>query len=238
MTKWKMMITIMIIALIPVMYFNFFAEESKSQSQKRVIALGDSLTYGYGDKEDEGYIGRLEQKVNEKETEESYRFQNLGIPGQKSSGLQKQLLKPSVAEDLTEADLFIVNIGTNDLIKSNGGDLVPLHHDKIMEAKKEYVDHFNFILDTLEATNEDADILVIGLYNPYPDRDSDEIEAYVDDWNQTIMNEVKKHGNVKYVSTNPLFKGKKKESVFHDSLHPNGKGYEIMAKQIMKTYSF
>jgi lysophospholipase L1-like esterase len=238
MLKWKIIIPIMVMALIPVIYFSLYAEESKSESKKRVIALGDSLTYGYGDDKDTGYIGRLEEKVNRKKTKESYQFQNLGIPGQKSSGLQKQLMKPSVTEDLSEADIFIVNIGTNDLIKSNGGDFVPLYHEKIMEAKKEYVDNLNFILDTLEKTNKDAEILVIGLYNPYPDKDSDKIEAYVDEWNQTIVREVKKHGKVKYVSSNPLFKGKDKQQYFHDSLHPNGKGYELMAEQIMKEYNF
>ncbi|NQD64304.1 hypothetical protein HP456_00005, partial [Bacillus haikouensis] len=50
--------------------------------------------------------------------------------------------------------------------------------------------------------------------------------------------EVTKHGKVKYVSSNPLFKGKDKQQYFHDSLHPNGKGYELMAEQIMKEYNF
>ncbi|BCB05622.1 GDSL-type esterase/lipase family protein [Bacillus sp. KH172YL63] len=225
-------------ALIPVLYFGFFTDESESASKKRVIALGDSLTYGYGDKKDEGYIGRLEKRVNEKHTEISYHFQNLGVPGQQSDEMLSQIVKPDVAEDLGEADVFIINIGTNDLIKNNGGDLFPLHHDEIMEAKEDYLDHLEKILNITGTASEDADILVLGLYNPYPDKDSDKIEAYVDDWNKSIMKEVKKHENVKYVSTNPLFKGKSKEEYFHDSLHPNGKGYDLMADQILKEYDF
>lgn len=235
---WKIVSLVALFALIPIVYFSFFADETKSSSKKRVIALGDSLTYGYGDKKEAGYIGRLEEKVNEEHTKVSYSFQNLGVPGQQSDQLLGQIVKPEVAEDLSEADVFIINIGTNDLIKNNGGDLFPLHHDEIVEAKKDYLDHLDKILNIVGTANKDADIIVLGLYNPYPDKDSDKIEAYVDDWNESMMKEAKKHENVKYVSTNPLFKGKSKENYFHDSLHPNGKGYELMADQIMKNYDF
>jgi lysophospholipase L1-like esterase len=234
----KIAAVVVLIALIPIIYFSFLAEETESSSKKRVIALGDSLTYGYGDKKEAGYIGRLEEKVNKEHTKMSYNFQNLGVPGQQSDQLLSQIVKPEVAEDLSEADLYIINIGTNDLIKNNGGDLFPLHHDEIMDAKKEYLDHLDKILNIVGTASEDADIIVLGLYNPYPDKDSDKIEAYVDDWNKSIMKEAKKHEHVKYVSTNPLFKGMSKENYFHDSLHPNGKGYELITDQIMKNYNF
>ncbi|WP_064093017.1 GDSL-type esterase/lipase family protein [Rossellomorea aquimaris] len=238
MKKWKILSALAVFALIPIVYFSFFAKEGESASNKRVIALGDSLTYGYGDKKDSGYIGRLEEEVNKKHTKISYHFQNLGVPGQQSDKLLNQIVKPKVAEDLSEADVFIINIGTNDLIKNNGGDLFPLHHDKIVEAKKDYIDNLDKILNIVGTANKEADIIVLGLYNPYPDKDSDKIEAYVDDWNNSMMKEVKKHENTMYVSTNPLFKGKSKEQYFHDSLHPNGKGYELMTNQIMKKYEF
>ncbi|WP_051758481.1 GDSL-type esterase/lipase family protein [Rossellomorea vietnamensis] len=229
---------VVLFALIPIVYFSFFADETESSSKKRVIALGDSLTYGYGDKKEAGYIGRLEEKVNKEQTKKVYNFQNLGIPGQQSDQLLAQIVKPEVAEDLSEADVYIINIGTNDLIKNNGGDLFPLHHDEITDAKKDYLDHLDKILNITGTASKKADIIVLGLYNPYPDKDSDKIEAYVDDWNKSIKKEAEKHESVTFVSTNPLFKGKSKENYFHDSLHPNGKGYELMADQIMKNYDF
>ena len=235
----KIILITALIALIPIIYFSFFAQEGEgSSSKKRVIALGDSLVYGYGDKKDSGYIGRLEDKVNKKHTKVTYNFQNLGIPGQQSDQMLDQIVNPKVAEDLSEADVFIVNIGTNDLIKNNGGDLFPLHHDKIMEAKKDYLDNLDKILNILGATNKDATIIVLGLYNPYPDRDSDKIEAYVDNWNKSIIKQVEDHDKTMYVSTNPILKGKSKKKYFHDPLHPNGEGYELIADQIMKEYNF
>ncbi|MEW4223975.1 GDSL-type esterase/lipase family protein [Rossellomorea marisflavi] len=238
MKVWKMVGVLVVVVLLAGAYYLFFTDKKEAADKKYVVALGDSLVYGKGDKENSGYIGRLEDKVNKEKTDETYSFENLGIPGQKSNQLQKQLMKPDVTKDLPDADLFIINIGTNDLIKSNGGDFKPLHDDKIVEAKEEYLDNLDEIIDTLHTLNEDAPILVIGLYNPYPDRESDKIEAYVDDWNETIIKEVKKQENVKYVSSNPLFKGKSKGEYFSDSLHPNGKGYDLIADQIMDSYNF
>ncbi|WP_201714087.1 GDSL-type esterase/lipase family protein [Rossellomorea arthrocnemi] len=238
MKKLKLAAVIVLFALIPIVYFSFIADGTESSSKKRVMALGDSLTYGYGDKKEAGYIGRLEEKVNQEHPKTSYHFQNLGVPGQQSDQLLSQIVKPEVAGDLSEADIYIINIGTNDLIKNNGGDLFPLHHDEIMDAKKDYLDHLDKILNIVGTANKEADIIVLGLYNPYPDKDSDKIEAYVDDWNKSMMKEANKHDNVKYVSINPLFKGKSKENYFHDSLHPNGKGYELIADQIVKNYDF
>ncbi|WP_369425917.1 SGNH/GDSL hydrolase family protein [Cytobacillus pseudoceanisediminis] len=44
--------------------------------------------------------------------------------------------------------------------------------------------------------------------------------------------------NITYISTNELFKGKNKKQYFADSLHPNGKGYEMIADRIMEGFSF
>ncbi|WP_394139781.1 DUF459 domain-containing protein [Cytobacillus oceanisediminis] len=197
-----------------------------------IVAFGDSLTYGYGDKTKEGYIGRLQSKLSRANPDKNYEIKNYGVYGYKSSDVLKQMLKPKVAQDIKEADLFIVYIGTNDLLKSNGGDLYPLHHEKLVESKDVYEDKLNGILETLETANNDAPILLLGLYNPYPD--GDKIEKYIDHWNQSIQNTAEQDENITYISTNELFKGKNKKQYFSDSLHPNGKGYELIAEKILK----
>jgi lysophospholipase L1-like esterase len=141
-----------------------------------------------------------------------------------------------VAQDLKEADMFIVYIGTNDLLKSNGGDLYPLHHENLVEAKDVYEDKLNGILETMETANNDAPIILLGLYNPYPD--GDKIEKYIDHWNESIQKTAEQDENITYISTNELFKGKNKKQYFSDSLHPNGKGYELIADKILNEYSF
>lgn len=214
----------------------FLGEEKGDPAENLIVAFGDSLTYGYGDEMKEGYIGRLQGKLNEAYPDQNYQIKNHGVYGYKSSDVLKQMLKPDVAEDLNSADMFIVYIGTNDLLKSNGGDLYPLHHERLVEAKNVYEDKLKGILETLEKANSDAPIILIGLYNPYPD--GDQIEKYIDHWNESIRKTAEEDKNITYISTNELFKGKNKKQYFADSLHPNGKGYELIADKILKGYSF
>ncbi|RBP91428.1 lysophospholipase L1-like esterase [Cytobacillus firmus] len=214
----------------------FLGEEKKAESSQTIVAFGDSLTYGYGDETEEGYIGRLQSKLDRTFPDKNYKITNHGVYGYKSSDVLQQMLKPKVAQDIKNADMFIVYIGTNDLLKSNGGDLYPLHHEKLVEAKDIYEDKLNGILETLETANRDAPVILLGLYNPYPD--GDQIEKYIDHWNKSIRKKAAEDKKITYVSTNELFKGKNKKQYFADSLHPNGKGYELIADKIIDNYSF
>lgn len=214
----------------------FLGEEKKAESNQSIVAFGDSLTYGYGDETEEGYIGRLQSKLDRTFPEKNYTITNHGVYGFKSSDVLQQMLKPEVAQDIKNADMFIVYIGTNDLLKSNGGDLYPLHHEKLVEAKDIYEDKLNGILETLETANSDAPVILLGLYNPYPD--GDQIEKYIDHWNNSIRKKAAEDKNITYISTNELFKRKNKKQYFADSLHPNGKGYEMIADRIMEGFSF
>lgn len=200
-----------------------------------IVAFGDSLTYGYGDETEEGYIGRLQSKLDKEYQDKNYRITNHGVYGYKSSDVLQQMLKPKVADDIKNADMFIVYIGTNDLLKSNGGDLYPLHHENLVEAKDIYEDKLNGILETLETANSDAPVILIGLYNPYPD--GDRIEKYIDHWNKSIR---KKRQKINISPTFPPMNcsREKQKQYFADSLHPNGKGYELIAEKIIDNYSF
>jgi lysophospholipase L1-like esterase len=227
---------VLILGLAVYLSVTFFGEEKKADSGKMIVAFGDSLTYGFGDETKEGYIGRLQSKISRANPDKTYEIKNYGVYGYKSSDVLKQMLKPKVAQDLKEADMFIVYIGTNDLLKSNGGDLYPLHHENLVEAKDVYEDKLNGILETMETANNDAPIILLGLYNPYPD--GDKIEKYIDHWNESIQKTAEQDENITYISTNELFKGKNKKQYFSDSLHPNGKGYELIADKILNEYSF
>ncbi|MBM7586994.1 lysophospholipase L1-like esterase [Bacillus pakistanensis] len=226
-----------IVLLMGVFFYLMVGDESLgSKKVKEVIALGDSLTYGYGDASHEGYTGKLEEKLNHKYRNRIYDIQNYGIIGQESSQVMQQLIKPSLSEELNEADYFILFIGTNDLINSNGGDLAPIYHNKIMKSKKEYLENLEAIIDNLESSNYDAPILLLGLYNPYPQ--GEKIEQYIDNWNQSIKKMAIKNSRIVYIPMNDVFKGKDKKEYFYDSLHPNRKGYELISNRIEQKYHF
>ncbi|MGV2940904.1 GDSL-type esterase/lipase family protein [Mesobacillus sp. LC4] len=207
----------------------------KEKEDRLVVAFGDSLTYGYGDQKGSGYIDTLQSSLNS-HNKENYKFDNEAIYGLESSGILSQLSDISIRGKLDEADYFILFIGTNDLINSNGENLENLKHEKIKKGQAVYLKNLDVILKILSDKNEKAPILLLGLYNPYPD--SRAIEVVIDDWNKKIMKEAENEKQVVFIPTNDLFKGKDKSQYFSDSLHLNDKGYNLIAARILNRYTF
>ncbi|RIW38812.1 hypothetical protein D3H55_00175 [Bacillus salacetis] len=203
--------------------------ESKEHT---IAAFGDSLTYGYGDKGEEGYVDDVETVLNDKYESGPVDILNYGIVGQESKGVLQQLKDPEVREEAAEADSIIVFIGTNDLINSNGGDLNPLHEKKIKEGKDEYQRNLKSILKILRDENDKVPIHLIGLYNPYPE--NLEIEGYIDQWNKLNIEMSDKFAGINYIPLNGVFKDKSKRKYFSDSLHPNEAGYKLISRRILK----
>ncbi|RFU60065.1 hypothetical protein D0463_18810 [Bacillus sp. V59.32b] len=230
----KLSIVLIAFIIISTVWFSVY---SKSKSDDPIImAFGDSLTHGYGDKNGEGYVDGLESELNDPGSDDKFRIWNYGIVGQETDGVLKQLDDVRIKSKLDEADYFIVFIGTNDLINSNGGNLTQVNDKKIKEAKTEYKKHLEEILDILEKKNKDAPILVLGLYNPYQNRE--QIEKHIDEWDQLIIDTVKSDEQVTFIPTNDLFKDKEKKAYFSDQLHPNERGYKLITERILDRYQF
>ncbi|MBM7693070.1 lysophospholipase L1-like esterase [Peribacillus deserti] len=211
-------------------------EEEKNE--KVITALGDSLTYGLGDSKGHGYVTSLQKKLNKEHPDQTYNVKSFGVVGQESGGLLKRLSDPKVSKAVHNSDYIIVFIGTNDLVNSSkGNDLKGLPPRKLEEAKQNYLENLDHIVDTVEQLNHDVPIILLGLYNPYPNN-GEKIEAYIDDWNQSANQLVKDEMRITFISTNDLFKGKEKKDYFYDSLHVNDKGYDLIAEKIINSYRF
>ncbi|MBS8263180.1 hypothetical protein DYI25_01865 [Mesobacillus boroniphilus] len=224
-----------IFILIIISILAAFSLFDKEKEDKLVVALGDSLTYGYGDENGSGYIDTLKTRLN-KQNSEDYNFANEAIYGLESSGILTQLSNIMVSSKLNDADYFILFIGTNDLINSNGGNLKNLQHGKIERGQEVYLQNLRAIIDTLRERNNEAPILLLGMYNPYPY--SERIEFLIHEWNNEIINTIKEEKQIVFIPTNDLFKGKGKQEYFSDSLHLNDKGYNLIADRILEKYKF
>ncbi|WLR53750.1 GDSL-type esterase/lipase family protein [Mesobacillus subterraneus] len=235
MKKKTILISSLILIIVVSMAAFSVVNTQKEEGDRLVIAFGDSLTYGYGDKKGSGYIDTLQSMLN-KGNKKDFNFDNEAIYGLESSGILTQLSDVTIRGKLDEADYFILYIGTNDLINSNGENLKNLKHGQIEKGQAEYLKNLKAILNILTDKNEKAPILLLGLYNPYPD--SAAIEAIINDWNKEIIKAAKKEKLVSYIPTNDLFKGKDKQKYFSDSLHLNDKGYQLIADRILEKYKF
>lgn len=231
----RILITLVVVIALLTAVSVYGNTQEKDEDEKLVIAFGDSLTYGYGDEKGSGYIDTLKVKLNNQNKEE-FNFDNEAIYGLESSGILTQLSDVGIRGELDEADYFILFIGTNDLINSNGGNLKNLKHEEIAIGKEDYMKNLNAIISILTEQNEQAPILLLGLYNPYPD--SKAIETVIDDWNNGINKMIKDEKRIVYIPTNDLFKGKNKKQYFSDSLHLNDKGYKLVSDRILEKYQF
>ena len=228
-----MAIIALFIALLGLIFFEWMP--GSRHEEKSVIALGDSITYGYGDeKGEEGYIEGLEQKGNKKEKgNKGIHILNYGVVGQESEGVLKQLEEPAIHSRLENADDFIVFIGTNDLINSNGGNLADIDGRKIEKEKPRFIRNLKSIIQTIEKENSEAEIFVIGLYNPYQGRE--EVEQHIGSWNESIRNLALEDKRIQYVHTDDVFENTPKKEVFADDLHPNDKGYQMLSERVYES---
>ncbi|SFJ28887.1 Lysophospholipase L1 [Halobacillus dabanensis] len=209
-------------------------QSALSDKEEKVVALGDSLTFGVGDGTGNGYVENLKQWL-ERHHDGDTTVDNYAIPGQQSDGLLGQMNEAVVLKSIENADYILLFIGTNDLIKSNGGDLAPLNKEQIARGKKDYQANIKEILDTIRKENPDAPVLFLGLYNPYPDQP--EINKVITDWNDTSKELLQSYEHITFIKTNDLFQ-EKSTHYFSDEIHLNEEGYERLTKRIIKAYDF
>ncbi|MDG5470545.1 GDSL-type esterase/lipase family protein [Jeotgalibacillus sp. ET6] len=207
--------------------------EKQPVEHQELVALGDSLTRGVGD-QGQGYADNLENLLTE-DQHHTVTVHNYGIPGQQSDGLLEQIKDESIRKRIKKAEYVIIFIGTNDLIESNGGDLTELNLSAIERGQKDYESNIKEILSIIRSENQNVPILMLGLYNPYPD--IEELNEIVKDWNRTTVKVTSEEEQLKFISTNGLFEEKSTE-YFSDKLHPNDKGYKLITKKIVEEYNF
>lgn len=223
---------VLLIGLSYVVYAFFLDDKIMDDEEHTILALGDSLTYGVGDLEEEGYVGKLETILNSKSNNKTYSIFNYGIPGQESEGVLKQLAQPSISEKVNEVDYIILFIGTNDLRYSSGGDFQTINETIINEEKRGYLDNINKIFKIIRQLDDEVPFIVVGLYNPFPD--DTQLNLIIEDWNNHLMETASKYSPATFIPTNDLFRNKSKKDYFSDSLHLNRDGYRLIANRISK----
>ncbi|MBL8111628.1 MAG: hypothetical protein JNK60_02005 [Acidobacteria bacterium] len=130
----------------------------------RVVALGDSLTFGTGDEEPAGgYAGRAVAEL--RKAQPDIAFTNLAVEGLTTPGLVDLLRSPETQRTIAGAGLLLVSISGNDLTRAARGDASPLAPGgPLLETRK----NLEEILKTLRAANPHAPIRLLGLYDPLP----------------------------------------------------------------------
>lgn len=208
---------------------NFF-----SNKDTNIVAVGDSLTQGVGDDENAGgYVGIVDRTINEEE--QLVNVQNFGKRGDRTDQLLVKLNDPKISTSISDADIVLITIGANDIMKIVKENISHLTYNQFVDERADYEERLRDIFEQIDTLNDEADIYLVGFYNPFEKYfpEIDELGVIVDDWNKTGKKVATEHDNITYIPTKDLFENENIELLADDNFHPNHTGYERMAKRVL-----
>ncbi|MCL6571476.1 MAG: SGNH/GDSL hydrolase family protein [Bacillus sp. (in: Bacteria)] len=203
-----------------------------------VVSAGDSLTQGVGDSTDQGgYLPYLKTMLEKEKGVRDVDFYNYGVRGNRTTQLLKRLKTPKMKAALQEANLVILTIGGNDIVKVIKDNISNLQLSKFNTEKESYRTHLTQIIEAVIQENPQTSIVLVGLYNPFSKWFSDikEMDEIVADWNITGQTVIANYPNAYFVEIEDMFLNADENLLFTDNFHPNDRGYELIAQRLNKT---
>jgi lysophospholipase L1-like esterase len=200
-----------------------------------VVSAGDSLTLGVGDSTNEGgYLPFLETMLEKEKGIKEVDFKNYGVKGNRTTQLLKRLKEPEIKDAVQKADLIILTIGGNDIMKVVKDNIENLQLSTFTTEKESYQTHLTQIIETIIQENPHASIVLVGLYNPFSKWFSDikELDEIVADWNMAGQEVTENYSKTYFVSIEDIFLNTNENLLFTDNFHPNDKGYELIAERL------
>ncbi len=202
-----------------------------------VIGLGDSLTQGVGDERKKGgYFGRVTDRMNEWRGVKVVDPVNLAKRGRRSDQLIDQLGESDVQSAIKKADMIYLTIGGNDIMKVFKSHLFNLKTGPFYAELGKFENRLDEVFSIIRALNNDAIIVVAGLYNPTTlvTDETNEFVAIIDDWNEVIEVRATLDNKSCFVPVVDLFDSNENMVYHTDFFHPNAKGYETMAARYLE----
>src|SRR5699024_2985569 len=185
----------------------FITEKAKAairaifNKKLNIVAIGDSLTAGSGDETNNGgYVGILDDHLND-QIDANLTFTNLGKRGNRTDTLLQRLEEQDIINEIEEADIILITIGANDVMKVFQNNITRLTTDAFEEELPSFAVRLQAITDRLTTINDDANIYFIGFYNPYfhyfPE--VEELDHIITTWNERIETMTKQYDHVTFI---------------------------------------
>ena len=228
-------------------------------TQKRLnyVAIGDSLTEGVGDQTNQGgFILLLSNAISEI-SDVNVVSQNFGVAGNTSTQIYKRMTKEKkIQSAIKKADVITITVGGNDVMKVIRTQLTKLTENSFEKPAQTYQKQLTEIFDFIRDNNPNAQVYVLGIYNPFylnfPD--ITEMQDIINHWNQTTQETIAQQKQMYFVPINDLLyqgvNGSKgvttsdgevqtitNNALFEeDHFHPNNIGYQIMSDAVAEAY--
>ncbi|MHA6260855.1 GDSL-type esterase/lipase family protein [Sporosarcina sp. CAU 1771] len=205
----------------------------------KVVGIGDSLTQGVGDElKKGGYTGRITEEIKGWKGIKDIEFDNLAKKGRRSDQLLKQLEEKEIQAFVKEADIILLTIGGNDIMKVVKKNLFKLQKEPFYDELKSFDKNMDEVFGTIRALNDHVVIGVAGLYNPFSivTDEATDFEDIIDEWNNAIEFHAVMDGKSCFVPVVDLFDSNTAMVYHTDFFHPNAKGYDSMAQRFLDSF--
>ncbi|UQZ34341.1 lysophospholipase [Paenibacillus sp. PK3_47] len=197
-------------------------------------AVGDSLTTGFGTLPGSGFVP-VYRRMAETRLRTSIRPVNLGVNGLTTDGLERRLKEDyNYRLAVRDADIITLSIGGNDLIRAakaaggRPGDLSPRLQKALRNCKQNFSDIMGTFMQLKAGMPKPYIIRIVGLYNPYPQ--IDEASDWVRQFNRYAAGYSSRICG--FASVYNEFAGNERGLLFIDGIHPNGRGYRVIADKL------
>ncbi|MFC4402795.1 GDSL-type esterase/lipase family protein [Gracilibacillus xinjiangensis] len=198
-----------------------------------IVAIGDSLTQGVGDETDNGgYVGVLEEHFDNEEAKVT--IDNFGKRGNRTDQLLKRLENEEIVTSIEDADIVLITIGANDIMKVLKDNFIDLTEEPFIEERGPYKDRLGQIINRVFEIQPDTEIYLLGFFNPFEQYFSEieELEVILTRWNNESRMIANNYDKVTFIPMQDIFQNRSENMFAEDNFHPNRKGYELMAKRV------
>lgn len=212
-----------------------FGLNKKQNEQLYLVGLGDSLTAGIGDEEnDGGYFGKLEEAFKEKNC--PTHSDNFSVKGATTEDLLRQLEKKEVMNAIREANLITITIGANDLVSVAKETKMKITKKAMQDAEEQYETNIIKTLQTIRQLNEDVHIYIIGFYNPLAHvfAVNEQVNSLISTWNEITKKHTATINDAYFVPIDDLFSQALDQFLAEDDFHPNHLGYQYITKRLLQ----
>lgn len=235
-------------------------EETLSQRSIELVALGDSLTEGVGDSTNRGgYVPLVSESL--REHEQINRVRNHGVAGDTTQDLLNLLQgDEQVQQSVSQSTTIAMTIGANDIVGTFRTVGLNSSLEDFEETLEQFEANLEEILSEIYSLNEDVDVFLFGLYNPYHYYFSEfeELQAVFDLWDETMEGYANENDQLHFVEIDSLFNpddmevatGEEVEVLDdisdveddthpylyeEDLFHPNDAGFQLMADALYES---
>jgi lysophospholipase L1-like esterase len=184
-------LTLMCTFLFP---YSSFASTKEQSRHSSLVALGDSITFGYnlGENNDSPSPYAFPYLMG---TSLNKNVENLGVPGWTSDDLLQALQTEKFQTAVKKAKIITLDIGSNDILRlaSQYGllnpenaqkpiQLTPKQQKGFEQATQKFAENLPVIIKNIKQLAPSAKIVLYNLYNPFPSA-----STYLHPFSETII---------------------------------------------------